>query len=532
MCREHPGHLLELFCTPCHKPVCLLCANLTPEQRGHQGHPFVRMDVAVRVCKDDLKEVHEEADAQAKSFKIADLQLQAMVKDLFAKKKEAEVAVDSACQVLHREVEDLRSRHKATIAEHHQRKVTELRKHIFTVQQHHACMASVAVHAKADSDLPSEVQMLVARDELSGDLGLAGLNQQAPPLISSVDPELAFELEGVQAVQFLRQQGRVLDVSEGSPANCSIHSPGSSCVVGQEMSFTVTLRDNDDQPVKGPTVGNRLQLAWLDADGCDDLNATQATALAATAVPDQPGVWRISYRWPFVPTPPPVPFLVACGACNTNQPIKTQKSELASQIAPVRAAAAAVVDAPAFPIVGPHQLALRLLGVHLRGSPIQVTVHAPPEPCRFLPESCGRDIAVSEDRCTATTSGVDGHRNVKLTRPIPHPDGSLSIQFRYCRHADNAPASWIMYGFAKPTVDPNAQAYHEHGSFVHCAHTGTAVYGMGNKVDWTGPVLVDNDRLRLVYRPADGTLQAHVNEGDAIAVATALPADLVPCVEV
>jgi hypothetical protein len=64
------------------------------------------------------------------------------------------------------QVEAIRTRSKNEIKAQYNSKIQRMRNHMFTLQQHHVCLASVAAHATADRQLKSNVQILVACTEL------------------------------------------------------------------------------------------------------------------------------------------------------------------------------------------------------------------------------------------------------------------------------------------------------------------------------------------------------------------------------
>ena len=67
------------------------------------------------------------------------------------------------------QVEAIRTRSKNEVKALYNTKIQSMRNHVFTLQQHKACLASVAEHAAADGQLKSRsnAQMLVACTELA-----------------------------------------------------------------------------------------------------------------------------------------------------------------------------------------------------------------------------------------------------------------------------------------------------------------------------------------------------------------------------
>ena len=177
--------------------------------------------------------------------------------------------------------------------------------------------------------------MLLARAELSGALGFGGLQRQQPSLLPTIDPTLHFESDLAAVTTCLRDHGRVV-TSSVAPAQCVISAgDGSeSCTVGQDASFTIALRDDCGRPVSGADAGALLRVAWLDAAGQEEAAGVgAATALAMAGVPEQPGLWRVTYRWPR--------DVVAVGAVT---------------------------------VVGAHRLGVRVLGRDVPRSPLTVQV--------------------------------------------------------------------------------------------------------------------------------------------------------------
>ena len=192
----HTDQALAMYCFTCKKPICVMCGLLALDHGGHNGHNVQVTSKAVDVCLADLDKVHLDAQAQTRTLQQAITEMQAAIAQLSAKRSAADLKIDAthnevrSCvptvnvvpclfskqyrlvaglfqlRQLRDQVEASRVRSKNEIKAHYNSKIKLMRNHVFMLQQHHDCLASVAKHAAADRQLPSKVQMLVACTEL------------------------------------------------------------------------------------------------------------------------------------------------------------------------------------------------------------------------------------------------------------------------------------------------------------------------------------------------------------------------------
>jgi hypothetical protein len=200
----------------------------------------------------------------------------------------------------------------ANITKEYQAKSNDLQEHGKNLGMYQTCLMSVADRAQAAGDSHTSAQVLVQHSELVP--ALKALQRQQPPLDASIDSTLAVVFDADAAVATIQRQVTLL-AAVSVPDHCEISAGGGSiaCLVGHEASFVVTVRDKNRQPVPGFCVGRDLKAMWqlpADRGGGDDSSAVIATAMQFAAVPDKPGQWRASYRWPEQTPHGPRPLVV------------------------------------------------------------------------------------------------------------------------------------------------------------------------------------------------------------------------------